>query len=91
LEKASTIIKRAGKKLLGVRLSAETAGRISAYMSCHGLVKEVDGCLMLTAAFMVEILLLMQLGSGLILIDKSFHTSALEAAKRALLGLINLE
>jgi hypothetical protein len=32
----------------------------------------------------------MQSASGIILIDKSFHTSALEAAERALLGLINL-
>jgi len=39
---------------------------------------------------MVEILQLMQSESGLILIDKSFHTSELEAAERALLGLMNL-
>jgi hypothetical protein len=59
-------------------------------MTCPGLLTGVDGCLILAVAFMVEILQLMQSESGLILIDKSFHTSALEAAKRALLGLMNL-
>jgi hypothetical protein len=59
-------------------------------MTCPSLLPGVDGCLILAVAFMVEILQLMQSESGLILIDKSFHTSELEAAERALLGLMNL-
>jgi hypothetical protein len=59
-------------------------------MTYPDLVTGVDWCLILVVALMVEILQLIQSESGLILMVKSFQTSALDAAKRALLGLTNL-